>query len=157
MIAESVRITRGFTRQTLELGQDLADRWAIHPLMVAVTREIVKGVTDPVGEARAIWSWIRSNVAYRHDPVGAEWVQDPFETAFKTKAGDCDDMATLAAAMLQSIGHPSRVAAVRWVGRDDFSHAVATDDRIGAVVDPVSPVFEWPPAGREVLSMMYAG
>lgn len=147
------------TQETLRLMKKLVEKWHLHPVFVQFTRKVcdAAGAHTRVDEAKAIHAWIRSAVSYRHDPVGAEWVQDPFETAFKTKAGDCDDMAVLTGTMLQSIGHPCRMCAVWWQGRDQFSHAVCMDDLINSVVDPVSPVFSpWPPLGKTVRAIMEA-
>jgi len=93
------------------------------------------------GEAYAIWAWIRRAIAYRLDPVDVQWIQDPFETMTKTKAGNCANMAVLAGTLLQALGHPVSIQAIQWEGAETFSHAVIFDRLTGLVIDPVSPEF----------------
>jgi len=45
---------------------------------------------------------------------------------------------------------------VKWKDRETFSHAVIVDKKTKRVVDPVSPSFEWPPAGKQVDTLMGA-
>ena len=152
MKAEPVSTGLDFTGSTLRLMQNLIDQWCLHPLFVQVAREVAEmaGAKDAENEAWAIWAWIRANVTYRADPIGAQWIQDPYETAFKSHAGNCANMAILAGTMLQALGHPAKATAVHWVDRDDWTHAVVYDEKAGRVVDPVSPTFEWPPQGKQV-------
>lgn len=137
MTPEVVRTRGEFTQETLKLMQGLVDTWCIHPVMVQGSRLIVRGSQGPVAEARAVWQWVRDHVAYRLDPVGAEWVQDPFETMAIERAGDCDDMAVLCGTLLQALGHPCLMAAIAWKGQSDYSHAVCRDELAKVIVDPV--------------------
>lgn len=157
MFAEPIAIRGSVTQDTLRLMQRLIDQWAKHPFMVQVSREICAnaGARTPLEEARAIWQWVKARVAYRLDPVGAEWVQDPFETIANSAAGDCDDMAVACATLLQAIGHPCKAAAVWWENRDEFTHAVCWDQMTG-IVDAVADSFEWPPEGVRVRAVMEA-
>ena len=159
MIAEPVRVRGSITQETLRLMQDLIDRWGRHPFFVQLSRQVAAkaGAKTPTDEAWAVWAWIRANVTYRADPVGTQWVQDPYETAVMSRAGNCANMAVLAGAMLQSLGHPATATAVWWADREDFTHAVVQDEKLdGLVVDPVSPTFAWPPMGRQVRALMGA-
>lgn len=157
MIAESIRVRGSQTKETLGLMRDLVAKWSKHPLFVQSARKIAAaaGARNRAQEAAAIHGWIRGNVAYRKDPVGTQWIQDPFETAFKSKSGNCANMAVLAGTMLQALGHPCRMMGVWWEDRTFPSHAVCMDDEVGAVVDPVAPQFQpWPPYGRRVHALM---
>ncbi len=58
-------------------------------------------------EALALYQWVRDNIRYRKDPLGREWLQSPARTVLE-RSGDCDDIATLLAALLQSLGHETR-------------------------------------------------
>jgi transglutaminase-like putative cysteine protease len=158
MIAQPVRTLGSITQETLRLMQDLIDTWGKHPAFVQLARQVadLAKAKNPVDEAWAVWAWVRSNVTYRSDPVGTQWVQDPWETAVKSRAGNCANMAIVAGTMLQALGHPVKATAVRWTDRETFTHAVVVDQKISAVVDPVSPTFAWPPAGRQVLTLMGA-
>lgn len=133
-----------FTSDTLRLMRSLVDDWSKTAFMVEAARAIVEhaGAKSFQDEARAIWQWIRRGVAYRLDPVDTQWIQDPFETMAKTKAGNCANMAVLAGTLLQALGHPVSIQAVQWEGFDDFSHAVIFDRLTGQIVDPVNPTFD---------------
>jgi transglutaminase-like putative cysteine protease len=143
MMAERVRTRGAFTSETLKLMRQTVDDWSKVPVMVMAARDICRlaRAVTPMDESRAIWGWVRAAVDYRLDPVDTQWIQDPFETMVVTRAGNCANMAILCATLLQAIGHPCSVAAIKWEGRDDFSHAVCIDKMTGSVVDPVSPTF----------------
>lgn len=142
--------------KTLEIGQEIADRWGHHVLIIRMAREIKTrwNAETKADEARAIRSWIQTNVKYFADPHGVEMVGEPLWTL--KNGGDCDDMAALAAAMLIALGHNARMAAVKWKGRADFTHAVVADLTAQCIVDPVSvPPEIWPPMPYQVQSIMY--
>lgn len=48
---------------------------------------------------QALWRWMRNHVAYINDGAAGERVQSP-EVTLRERAGDCDDQATLLAAMI---------------------------------------------------------
>ena len=152
MIADRVATGLDFTGATLALMQSLIEKWSKHPFFVQLARQIagLAQAKTPEDESFAIWAWIRSHVDYRRDPIGTQWVQDPYETAIDSRAGNCANMAVLAGTLLQALGHPARALAVHWTDRTDWTHAVAMDDLVGRVVDAVSPTFDWPPAGKIV-------
>ena len=58
-------------------------------------------------EVRAIFEFVRDHVRYVRDPLHFESVATPSQTLMM-KCGDCDDKATLLAAMLESVGYPNR-------------------------------------------------
>jgi transglutaminase-like putative cysteine protease len=156
MMAEPVRVRGSITQETLRLMQKLIDKWGMHPFFVQLARRVadMAKAKTPNDEAWAVWAWVRANVTYRADPVNTQWIQDPFETAVKSKAGNCANMAILAGTMLQALGHPATAQAIWWTDRDDWTHAVVLDEKIQRVVDPVSPTYEWPPLGKRVQAMM---
>lgn len=69
---------------------------------------------DWPGEARAIHAFVRDKIAYRLDPNGVEMVKTPVKV-LETGAGDCDDKSVLVAALLESMGHPTRLVAIGFV------------------------------------------
>lgn len=158
MKAERLTVRGSITQASLELMQDLIDQWSKHPFFVRLARQISDraGARNFADETKAVWAWIRANVAYRADPVDTQWIQDPVETAVTSKAGNCANMTVLAGTLLQALGHPCRATAVKWTDRDTFTHAVCVDNRVGVVCDPVSPTFEWPPVSKQVDAMMEA-
>ena len=78
---------------------------------------------DWVNEAKAIMSWIQHNVPYFLDPKGVEYFQTPERTLID-RAGDCDDLAILYAAMMGSIGHRSAFILTDPTVRGQISHAM---------------------------------
>lgn len=74
--------------------------------------------------AHAIYEWMGPNVAYAYDPEGIEQVQEPTATLMLGQ-GDCDDMVSLAIAMLTSVGVPARIKVIRQTGSDVFNHIYA--------------------------------
>lgn len=83
---------------------------------------------DWAGEVRAVHDFVRDRIRYVKDPVGMELVQTP-QATLQLKSGDCDDKSVLAAAMLKSIGHPSRFVAVAFKP-GELSH-VYVESKIG--------------------------
>lgn len=85
-----------------------------------------------VQQVRDVQSWVQDNVRYVLDPTdsdgGVELVQTP-QVTLQVLAGDCDDQATLVAALLSVTGHPCRFIAVGFNGQP-LSH-VLTQTKIG--------------------------
>lgn len=115
---------------TLEVMRKLAREASDHPSFVQLTRELVGGVKqkDFVGEARRVHEFVRDRIRYLKDPLGMEWVQTPVVT-LNVRQGDCDDKATLAAAMLRALGHPSRFVVIGFAPHR-YSH-VYLETKIG--------------------------
>jgi hypothetical protein len=153
----SVKYTGDRLDASLELGQQIADRWGTDPLMVQMSRDICKrwNTKNRLDESRAIREWITRRVKYVPDPAYAEMMADPVTTI--RQGGDCDDQAILAAALLQAIGHDTRIGAVTWEGRGYASHCVAVDLTAACIVDPVAdlPPETWPPPGFKVQAIRY--
>jgi len=66
---------------------------------------------DYLGEIRALFEWVRNNVRYTRDIHRVELLHTA-RRMLELRAGDCDDMTILLAAMLKAIGHPVRLALV---------------------------------------------
>ena len=63
---------------------------------------------DYLGEIRTLFEWVQQNVRYTKDPFRLE-VLHSARRMLELRAGDCDDLAILLGAMLESIGHPVRL------------------------------------------------
>lgn len=63
---------------------------------------------DYLGEIKALFEWVQQNVRYTNDTFRVEVLHSP-RRMLQLRAGDCDDMAILLGAMLESIGHPARL------------------------------------------------
>jgi transglutaminase-like putative cysteine protease len=88
---------------------------------------------DFLGEAQRIHAFVRDQIRYVRDTDGIELLHDPV-TILQIGAGDCDDKAILLAALLGSIGHPTRFVAVAFEP-DRFSHVWLQDNINGRWVD----------------------
>lgn len=84
---------------------------------------------DYRAEVDACFIFVRDNIRYLQDPNGEERLEYPAQLLI-TRQGDCDDKATLLAALLESIGHPCRFVAVGYCQPGEFEH-VYVETRIG--------------------------
>ncbi len=79
---------------------------------------------NPTSYGRAIEQWIRAHVTIVDEPF--ERIMAPgllVDQARRGRAiGDCDDVATLAAALLTTLGVPARFVAIREPGWPVFQH-----------------------------------
>lgn len=118
------------TVATLKIMRQLvkAAKTALPIRELAVSLTNGKRSKDWFGEVEAIHAFVQNKVRYVRDVAGVETVQTP-EATLKMGAGDCDDKSVLAAALLESIGHPTRFVAVGFKP-DDFVH-VYPETRIG--------------------------
>ena len=66
---------------------------------------------DYLGEIKALFEWVQSNIRYTRDPHRVELLHSA-RRMLELRAGDCDDMTILLGAMLQSIGHRVRIVVV---------------------------------------------
>lgn len=78
---------------------------------------------DFSGEIRAVHQWVKSNIRYVKDINGVETLTTP-EKILELRHGDCDDQAVLVAALLESIGHPTRFVAIGF-NADNYKHVYA--------------------------------
>lgn len=121
------------TLATLKVMAELARAQIRDPATAAEfghwARAIVRDVPskDYEGEAAAIFGFVREHVRYRLDPRGLERVQWPYWTLLVDGAGDCDDMATLIAALSLATGHGAMLRAVKVDASrpDAYSHVYA--------------------------------
>ncbi len=83
-------------------GPQGKENLTIRGLVEDIIADVESG--DYAGECLAVYYWVHEHVRYSRDPTGIELVKSPLRT-LKTKTGDCDDIATLLAAMLMTIGN----------------------------------------------------
>ena len=99
-------------------------------------------------EAQAVQMYVRDHIRYTRDINGVETLSTPDQT-IKRGMGDCDDLSLLTAALLESIGHPSRFVAVGYTA-GDYCH-VLVETKIGsrwyAVETTENVPFGWYPPG----------
>lgn len=78
---------------------------------------------DEMGEIQAIGAWVAENIRYTADPHLVEYFQMPDRT-LKDRAGDCDDMVSLACALGSAIGYPTAAVIVNAGGGQYFNHVM---------------------------------
>lgn len=76
---------------------------------------------DEFSEACALFEFVRDNIRYVKDVHGVETLATPVIT-LATKIGDCDDQTTLLAALLESVGYPTRFVIAAYHYPDEFEH-----------------------------------
>jgi hypothetical protein len=107
-------IPKGYlgTRKTLEHIQVLVHQGAkdffVRQKAIDILLEKRVSPKNYLGEINALFEWVQRNVRYTKDPFRVE-VLHTARRLLELRAGDCDDMAILLAAMLESIGHPTRL------------------------------------------------
>ena len=98
--------------QTSEVIKKLVNDFKKNPTIRNLSVRIVSKVAsnDYIGEAKALYEWVRDNIRYVRDIRGVETLQWPTVTLPSTYsdlgigAGDCDDHVILLASMLLSLG-----------------------------------------------------
>lgn len=139
------------TRATLTTMQRLAEAGARDPDVRATAIEIVTAAGaqghDPETQAGALHEFVRDRVLFVSDVAGVETLQSPRVT-LRVMAGDCDDRATLLAAMLRAIGIPSRFRVIAADPRRprSFSHVYVVA-RVGSRDIALDPTYRSNAAG----------
>lgn len=113
-----VRVTLKVMAQLVRTGKtDVAVR--------DLAQQIVQSLPskDYLGEVETIWQWVRNNIRYVRDVQGVETVATPGRT-LQSRSGDCDDQSVLIGALLSSIGHKIRFAALAF-SPHRYSHVFA--------------------------------
>lgn len=121
------------TAGTIDIMRRYARTGSFHPLVRAVAASII-ATSDPhdsLDHARKIGNWVSERVQFMRDPADVEHIASPWamladiQSAYYT-VGDCDDMATLVAALGLAVGLSAMFVTV---GLDQpnapFSHVYA--------------------------------
>ena len=113
------------TGQTIDIMRKLAEEASGDAQFLRFVIDTVRAVPayDDMGEVRAIFDWVRRNIRFTKDPLTKEKLTPPMDL-LDLRAGDCDDISTLMAAMLLAIGYPAKfvTAAADDAAPNDFSH-----------------------------------
>jgi len=102
----TVRIVTDWMRKFARAGSEDLD---LRALVEDICKNVVQG--DYAGECLACYYWVCQNVRYMRDIHEVEFVKQP-ERLIETLSGDCDDIATLLAAMFMSCGNKVRFVLV---------------------------------------------
>lgn len=103
----------GGVRATLSMMSKLVNYSKKNPAIREAALNIVRDLPqkDYKNEVVKIHAFVRDHIRYVKDVKGVETLQYPLNT-LEIGQGDCDDKSTLAASLLESIGHPTRFIAV---------------------------------------------
>jgi hypothetical protein len=106
--------------RTLTLMRGLVTQGKTNPMVRSTALNVLKGAQtvplDDQGEAMALYRWVADRVRYVRDVAGVETLQAPWITIAEG-SGDCDDKATLLAALLKASGNRAKLT-FRAVGTD---------------------------------------
>lgn len=108
---------------TIRRMRALVRQYASHPAILNQAANIVwfSPVRDERHEARELFQFVKNNVRYTKDVVGLETLATPL-LVLQRRVGDCDDMATLLATLLESVGHPTRFVMGAYHGSPHYEH-----------------------------------
>jgi Transglutaminase-like superfamily len=113
------------TKQTIAVMRKLVDQAVGDQSFVRFAKDVVRGVLpyNDIGEASAVYEWVKQNIRYTKDPVTKETLYPPSEL-LKIRAGDCDDIVMLMGAMMIALGYPARLVTIAANAGDpnEFSH-----------------------------------
>src|SRR5271166_1066957 len=98
------------TQQTIAVMRHLVDEALADQNFVNFAVRIVSTVPayHDLGEAEALYAWVKKNIRFTKDPVTKEKLYPP-QQLLKIKAGDCDDISMLLGALLLALGYPARL------------------------------------------------
>jgi len=161
--AETLGVMTAIATSPVEGGRDVR--------VVMLAREIVAdeglAARDYLGEARAIYEYVRRHVRYTRDPAGLEYVQTPYFMLLDRRSrhlGDCDDHATAVVALGIALGMGAAFRAVAAVPRapGEFSHVYALlgwrerGRPVWYALDTTRPngYFGWEPPARAISATM---
>ena len=111
---------------------------------------------DYVNQVKIIHAFVRDKIRYIKDITGVETLHSAVKV-LEYGQGDCDDKAILVCALLESIGHPTRLVAVGFKIAQ-YSHVYA-ETKIGTkwvAIECTEPVsIGWSPSGVVAKMIVY--
>lgn len=117
----------------------------VRRLCEVICEDLAQG--DYAGECLAIYHWVCQNIRYMRDIHDVEFVKEPIQL-LRTKSGDCDDMATLLAAMLMAMGNRCDFVLAC------FKHSPSPSHVYVRVLSPKGPIVLDPVANRDTGRML---
>ena len=89
---------------------------------------------DELSEVEALHAWVRDSIRYVRDVHALETLTDPV-VVMARRVGDCDDQATLLAALAESVGYPSRFVVGAFAAPGAWDHVWLQVFAAGAWID----------------------
>ena len=117
----------------------------VRRLCEIICKDIAQG--DYASECLAVYHWVCTNIRYMRDIHDVEFIKDP-RKLIETRSGDCDDMATLLAAMLMSMGNRCQFVLAC------FNHSPIPSHVYTQVLSPKGPIILDPVANRDTRQML---
>jgi transglutaminase-like putative cysteine protease len=145
------------TRATLRVMAALVKQYRTNPSVLLTAKTIVRDVPghkNYSGMVEALHGFVQSRIQYVQDPRGTEMVQTPIKT-LEFSQGDCDDQATLLAALLEAVGFKARFVAIKMQLAGPFVH-VYSEVCLGTRWIPLETTEKWA-AGKGPPSSIVAG
>lgn len=126
--------------QTLRMMRQFVRAYRIDPIIRMTALQLIALVPerDRIAEIDAVFSFVRDKVRYVCDVLDVETLATPLVT-LQTRAGDCDDKTTLLAALLESIGFPTRFVIAGYMSSDAFEHVYLEVQEPGGEWLPLDP------------------
>ncbi len=116
------------SENTLRLMRDIIQKSSQNMVVRSWAEKIIKNIpaNDELGEAKAIFDFLRKNTKYVKDIDGIEFIRTPMVSLQMIEVGDtpsldCDDLTTLSLALLKSIGYPVILRATAYK-KKNFEH-----------------------------------
>jgi transglutaminase-like putative cysteine protease len=125
LTARAVNLAGGVrgTMQTLRQMRVFADEGSMSTqiLNAAIAAIFTAPAKQDWAEVLALFEMVRNSIRYTRDVFNVETLSTP-EMTLARRVGDCDDMATLLAALCQSVGFPTRFVAVGYQASGEYDH-----------------------------------
>jgi Transglutaminase-like superfamily len=130
-----IRTTEGYSRRPIGAVKKIRraiDRGRQDPYVRRFATRILNRAhveaRDDRGEIEALFSAAKT-IPFRQDPVGTELIQHmPYQLEnwrLGAEGLDCDDFTILLGSLVESVGHPVRIAVTRLPGAEDDGHIYA--------------------------------
>lgn len=115
---------------TVQTMRQLARAGATHPLPAETAAGIVGGAGSDVEAAEAIRAFLVEHVEFQYDPPDVELLRTPRAMLREIELhgvteGDCDDVATLGAALGLAVGIPARFVLLSFTPAGPYEHVYA--------------------------------
>lgn len=122
--SDAAQIIEYLGRFALEYGKS--------PCVIRFARCLIGGITEnnAVGhQFDIVGNFVLDHVTYVADPRGAEYVRSPLRLIKEYQCrgygqGDCDDMTLFAASLLNALGFPVKIVAVKINGSSNYNHVL---------------------------------
>lgn len=134
------------TDQTLSIMRDVAEHASKLGLVVAVASAIVaqSANRDVFAAMLSLDRWLRETVKFKADTLGAEVLRHPLQLLSEIKSNgvtacDCDEVATMAAAIIRAMGHQPYFVVYRREAGGPFVHVAYAVSINGSAPIPFDP------------------